>query len=483
MARFRIAARAGRLSFFIGSSELSIGASVDADAKEALGFKDHAKTLNERFFSLLVLLALARKEPDQVRQRLQLPVTDDGYLPLSAIRRLGPMGGPSSAETMRHNITNNFQIGQAEGNTKPPALRIRRGPRGRADEDQLQLTYQPEEISIASDAANLLWQRLDQWLAESDPRDLPLSGRGETDPLPPQCILEPGIDRERPFRPGRPTGHPRLFFGRTDYLRSLFSNWHRAPLQNTAILGSRLSGKTSLMRHLVHLSHGQELQQEQRRDWHPPASRIKFVYIDFEDVLMRRERSLIRSLLKQMGLPMPEVCDLEGFMQIVATKLQQPTLVLLDHIGAVFEGYRGQKEDYDLGDPFWQSLRALTCNYTKGDLAFALSVNEFPQALAQRHNRSSSFFTMFQMLNLGPLEDAEARALVASSPLSFPQEDLDWIWEKTRCWPRLLQIVCDRRLTALRNNPKDNSNWKELAIRDLAPWLRLLESEEAKHGC
>lgn len=430
------------------------GSSIDSATADMLRWKLHAKTLHERFFALLMLLALARKMPEQVRQRLHLRVMGDGFVPLSDLRRLKPLQGTKSIELMRHDITNNFGVSEAE---QDGALQIRRGSRGKPEEDFLRLGFGPEAISIASDAAELLWRRFDEWLDSGDTKLLAQTGTTASGMVSPPGIFEHDNEVERPFRPGRPIAHPRFFFGRVEYLTSLFSWWQRPPLHSVAILGSRLSGKTSLLRHLLHLSHGQGLREDQRRDWHPPASQLRFVLVDFEDIRLRRETVLLRYLLEQMELPVPTACDLGHFMETVSTYLERSTIVILDHIGAALGGRSDDAPASSLGDPFWECLRALTCNYTDGKLAFVMSAHELPHELAQRHNRSSSFFAMFRTIRLGPLQDEEARSLIYSSPITFPDSDVDWLLERTGRWPRLLQLACDHRLAALKNDVSDTT--------------------------
>jgi hypothetical protein len=429
MIGIRIVARAGRVGFCIGDKGFcTAGSSLDCAVAEALRWKFHAKTLNERFFALLMLLALARKMPERVRQRLQLRVIDDGFLPLPELRRLKPLQGSKSVEVMRHDITNNFSLSEAENEG---ALQVRRGPRGKPEEDLLRLGLPPNAIAIASDALELIWERFGDWLKEPDGNPPSQSSTSEPGSVHAPSIFEHSRDHAHPFRPGRPIAHPQLFFGRSEYLTNLFSWWERPPLHSTAILGSRLSGKTSLMRHLLHLRNGQELSPDQRRDWNPQATRLQLVLVDFEDNRLHRETPLLRYLLEQMALPVPAICDLDHFIEAVANQLERPTVVLLDHIGAALRIRADDGKSENLGDPFWESLRALTCNYTDGRLAFALSAHELPHELAQKYSRSSSFFAMFRTLRLGPLQEEEARSLIGSSPIQFPAADVDWLLEVT----------------------------------------------------
>lgn len=470
---FKIVVRSGRVGFCIENAPFCTAGSSLSEGNpniKLLKWKEKAKTLNERFFALLMVLAMARKFPEHVRERLSLRIDDDGFVSLSELHRLRPLRGTKTVEIMRHDICNNFQLLESEVNA---TLQVLKGTRGKPEEDRLRLALPPNAITIANDADELLWSRLLEWNDKTAFNSLSLPGN-TTDPGHIQApnIFEHDRDGSRPFRPGRPIGHPQSFFGRSEHLKSIFSWWQRAPLHNVALLGSRLSGKTSLVRHLLHLSLGQELRPEQQREWHPRASGLKFVLVDFEDARLHRESALLRYLLEQMELPVPQICDMDHFFEVVSVHLHRSTVILLDHIGTAL-ARRSDMADREkiLGDLFWDSLRALTCNYTNGKLAFLLAAHELPSKLAHRYNRSSSFFSMFRTLNLGPLEDHEARELIASSPIEYPNSEIDWLLEVTGRWPRLLQVACDHRFAAIAEGSAD-AKWKNSVLRDIEPLLQ-----------
>ncbi|MEM9088184.1 MAG: hypothetical protein AAGC93_05510 [Cyanobacteria bacterium P01_F01_bin.53] len=185
---------------------------------------------------------------------------------------------------------------------------------------------------------------------------------------------------------------------------------------------------------------------------------------------MASREQLLSHLLVSMQLPIPDNCDLDHFMEAVSGNVQRPTVILMDEVGV------GLQRCPELDDSFWESLRALATNQTNGNLAFVLSTPESPMDLANNTGHSSPFFNIFGYTKtLGALTDAEARELIDSSPISFPAADVEWIIEKSKCWPILLQRLCQERLFSLEE--KDISHdWKTEGLEQISPFKHLLGS-------
>jgi len=292
------------------------------------------------------------------------------------------------------------------------------------------------------------------------------------DELPPSLAKEPTI-REwapaeiSPFVVGPPITMPRQFFGRERELKRVFSLWRRFPLQNVAVIGPKRSGKTSLLYCLKNITHAEpaELRPGQYTEWLPQPERYQWVFVDFQDSRMGNRDRLLRHILASLNMPAPSPCDLDTFMDIVSHHLQTPTVILMDEIGAGLVSL-------ELDESFWWSLRSLV-HYTRGNLAFVVSSHTSPAQLAQDEGKPSPFFNIFQALELGPFTDAEARELIASSPISFSLIDVTWILEQSGRWPCLLQILCQTRLTALEEGEMDDT-WREQGLCQMAPFRYLL---------
>lgn len=270
-----------------------------------------------------------------------------------------------------------------------------------------------------------------------------------------------------PFTIGPPITEPRQFFGREYQLKRIFTIWRGMPLQHIAVVGLKRSGKTSLLHYLRRIidTPADQLRAGQRNDWLMPG--YQWVFVDFQDPRMCHQESLLRYILMELDMPIPEPSDLMGFMEILDHYLQIPTLILLDEIAVGIEAP-------DLDEQFWWGMRSLGSNHAGGKIGFLLTSQQSPEQLIIDNNRPSPFFNIFgHILDLGPLTDSEARALIASSPLQFREAEVEWILAQSGCWPALLQILCYSRLLALEEGQTDE-RWKKEGLQRMAPYQYLL---------
>lgn len=273
-----------------------------------------------------------------------------------------------------------------------------------------------------------------------------------------------------PFITGSPIIHPRYFFGRQKELRRLFNLLKRHPLQNAAIIGKQRIGKTSLLHYLKNITTtpAEQLRPNQQYNLLPYPQAYQWIFVDFQDARMQSREGLLSYILESLNLNVPNPCNLDYFMNIVSDNLHTPTVILLDEIGV------GLQRCPELDDGFWESLRSLATNSTNGNLAFILATHESPIDLAHSTGHSSPFFNIFgYTATLGALTEVEARELIASSPIAFPEEDIEWILTQSCCFPPLLQILCRERLFSLEEGEIDN--WQEEALQQIKPFARLLE--------
>lgn len=287
-------------------------------------------------------------------------------------------------------------------------------------------------------------------------------------------------DDPPPFIAGPPITHPARFFGREYELKRLFNLFRRRPLQNAAIVGPRRSGKTSLLHYLKSITTADpaRLRPGQQIDWLPQPEEVRWIFVDFQDPRLGGSEGLLRHLLANMALPAPEPWPtpgsggLEYFLEVVGDNLHTPTVVLFDEIGVALQRYP------ELDDAFWESLRSLATNQVGGNLGFVLSAAEPPEALARYSGLGSPFFNIFgYTAALGPLSEAAARELLATSPIPFPEADVDWMLQTSGRWPILLQILGRERLLALEDG-ETGHGWREDALRQMAPFKRALLEDE-----
>jgi hypothetical protein len=273
----------------------------------------------------------------------------------------------------------------------------------------------------------------------------------------------------RPFVVGPPIMAPRQFFGREQELNRLFSLWRQVPFQHMAIVGPQRSGKTSLLHYIRQLttSDPAQLRPRQRHDWLPQPEQYRWVFINFQDARMGILARLLEYILSELHLTVPKGCSLFDFLDIIREEMHSPTILLLDELGAALVAP-------ELDRTFWGSLRSLVSHETKGSLAFVLAAHDIPVRLAEDQDKTSPFFNLFQMIELGPLTSVEGHELIGSSPQLFAPDDVKWILEQSGRWPALMQILCQTHLHALEEGRTDNS-WRKEGLQQIAPFLYLLD--------
>ena len=272
------------------------------------------------------------------------------------------------------------------------------------------------------------------------------------------------------FVVGPPVAHPRQFFGRETELTRIFDVLRGYPLQNVAIVGPYRSGKTSLLHYLSQITTAtpRQMRPKQKQNWLPNPQAFNWVFVDFQDPRMGQQTRLLRYILQKLNFPAPENCDLIDFMDVMSEHVQQPTVILLDEIGAALAS-----PELDL--QFWWSMRALSSTQTNGKLSFVLTAHNAPADLAQSEGKPSPFFNIFgHTLQLQPISETAALELIRSSPIPFTKTDTNWILAESRRWPCLLQILCHARLSSLKEGNTD-ADWQEDALQRLRPFQHLRE--------
>lgn len=315
-----------------------------------------------------------------------------------------------------------------------------------------------EKLVAAYDPTAPLTAEERLWLLSSD-----------REPPPTDLVDDPCT----PFVTGRPLAHPRHFFGHSTELKQLFRLWVKRPLESASIVGPRLSGKTSLLYYLRRISTAplEQLRPDQLRNELPQPERYRWSYVDFRNPLMGRLDDLLRHVLDNLSLPVPQICTIENFMRLVSTNLHTPAIILLDDLSMV---QRYPDLDYNL----WNGLRSLAHTQTGGNLAFVVTSSEHLVYSPGHKTFGSPFFNFFsRTMLLGPLSESEARELIDSSPICLPTADVEWILDKSQCWPAVLQILCRERLHTLESGV-DADVWRVTALTQMAAFRHLLESQD-----
>lgn len=277
--------------------------------------------------------------------------------------------------------------------------------------------------------------------------------------------VQPATRVLKPFVAGPPITEPSQFFGRQRELTHIFSRWSAYPLEHIAIIGPQRSGKTSLLHHINTMIQPASalLRPDQKTSWLPADQQLHSILIDFQDIRMRRLESLLEYMLHSFGLPVPSACDLDQFVEcVVDSNLPQPTVIMMDNI---LLGLQADALDMD----FWWSMRSLVSHQQSGNLAFLITAPKSPVQVATQMGKPSPFFNIFQTLELGALKEAEARALIESSPIPFEQADKEWILLQGKCWPHPTQLMCQTLYERLARGESTNG-WRDEASKLLKPF-------------
>jgi hypothetical protein len=262
----------------------------------------------------------------------------------------------------------------------------------------------------------------------------------------------------------RPIIHPQQFFGHHNLLKNLFDDWKRLPLENKAVIGPKLSGKTSLINYLkfIHQIPVEQLRDGQRYDW--LEQEYNWISIDFKnDVRMQRLASLIPYCLKEMQLLDSNISKLDDFVNLLEDKLTKPTVILMDNIEAGLQSP-------ELDQEFWCCMRYLGGNGIGGRIGFLItsrqSLSQLEELSAQL-NKTSPFFNLFTEYPLTAFTETEARELIRFAPQPISSADTDWILTHSQYRPFYLQLLCETRLAAFKANDHSDQ-WQTIGLNKIA---------------
>lgn len=327
--------------------------------------------------------------------------------------------------------------------------------------DNVCLPLERDEVLRCASYLSLSPKECDELLLTAG---FPAQPKAQPVPPPSNWTIPLTTRHSSPFVIGPPITDPRQFFGREYIVKRIFDVWKYTPLQHIAIVGLKRSGKTSLLHYLRRIidTPTDKLRPGQRNNWLIPG--YQWVFVDFQDPRMCYQESLLRYILIEIDMPVPEPCDLVSFIEILDQYLDIPTVILFDEIHAGFTFP-------DLDEQFWGGMRSLG----SGKLGFLLTSHQPPEEILFDDNKPSPFFNIFgHVFHLEPFTEAEALELINSSPQPFENKDIEWIMAQSGRWPALLQILCYSRLTALEENRQDNS-WQTEALQRMKPYRYLLK--------
>lgn len=259
--------------------------------------------------------------------------------------------------------------------------------------------------------------------------------------------------------PSRPISHPSQFFGREALLRKICTAWRRDDLQNISVIGPKASGKTSLLNYLREIAkvHSATLRKEQPVGWETGWLPYEFKYalVEFKNREDWTPKAVMCTILNSLGIVdyVPNLIDLKGFEEFLL-KEKGPLIILMDdtHEALKINALDGN---------FWRTLRSLAQGGKKKDLAFLTTSRQDPQEIIKeyRHDlrqEDSPFSNTFITIQLEQLTESEAYAMLACMNC-FSDTEKHWVIQESGCWPKLLQILCEEKLSSYDDNWRTDS--------------------------
>ncbi len=276
---------------------------------------------------------------------------------------------------------------------------------------------------------------------------------------------------KNPYLILHPINDPRMFFGPFAVLRTICSIV--ASHQSVALVGSRHSGKTTLLRCL-----SQPAIQASFEEY--DFSRHLFVYLDVRNCLRKTSEGFLDFMCEEIitasrgriELSSPKVAE-DRFMDILRQVKEQGlhTVMLLD----VFDDIARSKAF----DPeFFMFLRA----QANIGLVSYVTASIQPLELICHHDlQGSPFFTIFAKLRIKPLTQAEARDLIMlpsqRADCPFTEEECVWILKLAGRHPFFILRVCYFLFEEKSRRAPSEVNRKRVinqAYRDLQPHFKYL---------
>ncbi len=158
----------------------------------------------------------------------------------------------------------------------------------------------------------------------------------------------------------------------------------------------------------------------------------------------------------ELGLPIPEHCDLDRFIEIIEEELTFPAVILLDDIEFGLESA-------ELDQRFWNTLRHLASSPAGRRIGFCITSRQAPAQLetyAAELGKPSPFFNTFETKKLHPFTPSEAQEFLAC--MAIERAEADWLIAQLGGWPVVLQEACKLRRDA---HPQAQDAWRQGCLK------------------
>ncbi|MBV8696177.1 MAG: ATP-binding protein [Ktedonobacteraceae bacterium] len=292
-----------------------------------------------------------------------------------------------------------------------------------------------------------------------------------------------GISRlQNPYSDNNAVRDLSMLFGREYELRLIYDMLEKK--QSVSVIGSRHSGKSSLLQYV-----GSSV-LHQRLGYH--LQHYIFVLLDLRDYFDRTPDDFFRIAYEQTVKQYQEVSAPDSSVQTWQDRFRK---VLRDihtsrlHVVLLLDAFDrvAQNEAFDF--KFFSSLRSLA---TQQLVSYVTASVKRLVEICHSGVYDSPFFTIFHVCSLGPLTPEEARQLVVVPAervaCSFSNEEVTWILEQAGRHPFFLQVTsrflfaekCQQQHTSVDLNRLQESVYSELlpCFQDIIEKLPQTEQEE-----
>lgn len=230
--------------------------------------------------------------------------------------------------------------------------------------------------------------------------------------------------------------HPRMFYGRRQFLARLYRRISADSPQSVSMVGERRIGKSSLLNMLRYPT---------LRAVHLDAPEtVYFVFVDFQALKSENEtgcfHAIICEMKKQIGtyLHYEGPDDFRGILAICEAASKQGF-----HIVFLFDEFESATNNLQLKPAFFAKLRSLANNYPA---SFVIATGSMLHNICiDAEVADSPFFNIFTARHLGLLEDEDARNLIRkpSAECGYSLEGYEpQIISMGGTHPFFLQIAC-----------------------------------------
>ena len=214
---------------------------------------------------------------------------------------------------------------------------------------------------------------------------------------------------DNPFTYGRPIEEPERLYGRDLALNQILSRLRNVAFESTSIVGERRSGKTSVLKVLMH--------QKVRQDASLDDSYI-FAFLDCSVVGTDADEQMVWAyLLQQVAFYLPDTLQ-DSFLTALEKPLTNLQLMMIFtqfkragiKLVLLLDEFDALTRNPSIGPDFYASLRSLSLHQPLA--LVTASYTDLTQTTAVEAVRTSPFFNIFHTIYLRLLSESAVRQLL-----------------------------------------------------------------------